>query len=566
MGALDFYNQRYFSRYNLNSDCEIVILDKALRAVVTDFSFDGLGCIIKDISVLEHLNSKLLKIKADDIDVDNLVKVVRVDKTTSGLKLGIKKIGHIKGNLNNYRLLDILAGIKRTGKTGILQMNTGLSTKKIYFKKGAIVFSSSDEEDDRIAKMLLNQGKINPYQYKKTLDFIEKTSRPQGAALVELGYVQPRDLLGAVRYQAEKIVVNILGLEQGSFIFNNDPIPPEELITLKLDDSNLIYQGIKSMDNIEKIRNNCPPLDSAMFFSSNNPDRLREIRPDKNDERILSIIDGDRTIGDIISVSPLDETETLKIICSLYNTRIIDVVTRNRPEAPADTEEATVQPKPELDPAVVDKIEGTYQQYKSLGYYGILNISRDASLNEIKCAYHKMAKEFHPDRYLHFQSDPLKKKLNAIFAYITEAYKTLSNPTIRKQQQAEPSPNIHDAKKTARMEFNKGKEFLDADFFFNKENYGLALRVFGKAVVLDGSVPEYHFYYGIALLKSGRTKEAEVSMKKALKLDPGNADYMAELGYLYLELGFKARAKSTFQRALEINPQNIKAAEGLKNN
>ncbi|MEC4676817.1 MAG: PilZ domain-containing protein, partial [Nitrospirota bacterium] len=89
MGALDFYNQRYFSRYNLNSDCEIVILDKSLRAVVTDFSFDGLGCIVKDISVPEQLNSKLLKIKADDIDVDNLVKVVRVDKMTAGLKLGI---------------------------------------------------------------------------------------------------------------------------------------------------------------------------------------------------------------------------------------------------------------------------------------------------------------------------------------------------------------------------------------------------------------------------------------------------------------------------------------------
>ncbi|MEC4676397.1 MAG: DUF4388 domain-containing protein, partial [Nitrospirota bacterium] len=487
-----------------------------------------------------------------------------VDKMTSGLKLGIKKIGHIKGNLNNYRLLDILTGIKKTGKTGILQINTGLSTKKIYFKKGAIVFSSSDEEDDRIAKMLLNQGKINPYQYKKTLDLIEETGRPQGAALVELGYLRPRELPGAVRYQAEKIVVNILGLEQGSFIFNNDPIPPEELITLNLDDSNLIYQGIKSIDNIGKIRNNCPPPDSTLFFSSNNSDRLREIRPDKNDERILSIIDGNRTLGDIISVSPLDEAETLKIICSLYNTRIIDVVAGTRPKAPSDTGKATAQPKPELDPAVADKIGKMYQQYKSLGYYGILNISRDATLNEIKCAYHKMAKEFHPDRYLHFQSDSLKKKLNAIFAYITEAYKVLSNPDSRRQQPAEPGPTIHDTKKTARMQFNKGKEFLDADFFFNKDNYELALRFFGKAVVLDSSVPEYHYFYGIALLKSGKTKEAELSMKKALKLDPGNADYMAELGYLYLELDFKARAKSTFQRALEIDPQNIKASEGLK--
>ncbi len=58
-------------------------------------------------------------------------------------------------------------------------------------------------------------------------------------------------------------------------------------------------------------------------------------------------------------------------------------------------------------------------------YYKILNISRTASLNEIKAAYRNLAFKFHPD--LH-KDDSSKLEQ---FKNITNAYKILSDETAR---------------------------------------------------------------------------------------------------------------------------------------
>ena len=60
-------------------------------------------------------------------------------------------------------------------------------------------------------------------------------------------------------------------------------------------------------------------------------------------------------------------------------------------------------------------------------YYQILGVRPDASQAEIKRAYRKLAKRFHPDAA---RDDPRKKQ---IFQEIAEAYAVLSDPEARRQ-------------------------------------------------------------------------------------------------------------------------------------
>ena len=60
-----------------------------------------------------------------------------------------------------------------------------------------------------------------------------------------------------------------------------------------------------------------------------------------------------------------------------------------------------------------------------LDYYAILHIQKNASQNEIKTQFRKLAKKWHPDRQ---QSDDAEKKM----AQINMAYEVLSNPKRRK--------------------------------------------------------------------------------------------------------------------------------------
>jgi rubrerythrin len=80
--------------------------------------------------------------------------------------------------------------------------------------------------------------------------------------------------------------------------------------------------------------------------------------------------------------------------------------------------------------AILERIDYFYTWHKNLGYYRILNLREHATDREVKEAYYSMVKEFHPDRFEGL-SDDLLRKTQAVFIYISEAYRTLSDPHLR---------------------------------------------------------------------------------------------------------------------------------------
>lgn len=60
-------------------------------------------------------------------------------------------------------------------------------------------------------------------------------------------------------------------------------------------------------------------------------------------------------------------------------------------------------------------------------YYEVLGVSRTASQEEIKKAYRKMARQYHPDL------NPGDKSAEEKFKQVVTAYETLSDPKLRKE-------------------------------------------------------------------------------------------------------------------------------------
>ena len=211
----------------------------------------------------------------------------------------------------------------------------------------------------------------------------------------------------------------------------------------------------------------------------------------------------------------------------------------------------------------LETVENLHTQLNSSTYYSILEIEPWASQDQIKKAYYHAARKFHPDRTSSFPSETLKNKLNDIFAFLTEAYKILSQPVARAQY--DENLTLKKPPKLEKTNADLAKErFHEGRTLFDEGLYSEAEEVFGQAIYLDDSVPDYYYYFSLALAQNNKYSEAGKFLSKALRLDPSNTRYMAELGHIFLQLGYNLRAKALFEKTIQIEPYNRSAAEGIE--
>jgi Flp pilus assembly protein TadD len=211
---------------------------------------------------------------------------------------------------------------------------------------------------------------------------------------------------------------------------------------------------------------------------------------------------------------------------------------------------------------ILGKIEAEFTRHTgyNLTYYELLEINDTAQAQEIKKAYYKKVKEFHPDRHFSLPRTA-KEKLNVIFTHLHEAYETLMHDD-QKEQYDRTLVVKHTLKisnqELAHQYFEQGKiEFWNS-------NFTAAEILFQHALYLDNSLAKYFYYHAKSLLKLEKFREAEKAIRKALKLSPANSDFLTEAGYIYHALGLSARAEENFGLALGIEPSHAKARQGMQ--
>jgi hypothetical protein len=422
-----------------------------------------------------------------------------------------------------------------------------------------VVFATSDNEDKDVCESLLDTGKISPEQFDRSIGFMRKAVKSQVAALLALGYIKPEDIVLAVHLQAEKVLMSLLTLDEGGFIFREGPLAPGKLLSYTFNITDLIYQGTKTFGDPEKIRNLCKGRGPIVCLNSDADDYVHKIRLDEREKGVIQFLDRERTIQEVLSMSPLDGPETLRMIYALHNVQALEIIETGHDNHAIEEEHGPAMAERELE--AVHKIEKLYNEYRSLGYHGVLNVGQKVPLEDIKRAYYRMAREFHPDRHLYLSSNAVKEKLNVIFSYINEAYQALiAAQHCQQAMRGGGGTGEGDLsyKQMARQKFEAGMSFLRSG------DHEQALTFFGQATNLDASTPAYHYYYGLELFRNKKMREAEASLRKASQLDPHNAVYIAELGHIYLDLGFNTRARNAFEKALKYDPSNQKASDGLK--
>jgi tetratricopeptide (TPR) repeat protein len=190
--------------------------------------------------------------------------------------------------------------------------------------------------------------------------------------------------------------------------------------------------------------------------------------------------------------------------------------------------------------------------------YDTLGLEQDATNNEIRAAFRKLALVHHPDRFSGNERDAAEKK----FQGMTEAFNVLSRPESRDEYDKEISKGT-DVKAMPPKEIARRLAAMGSQLM-SEGNMAEALEHLKGAIDHDDDNARAHYFYGQIVARiPGKEREALRHIEQAVALEPGNATMIGEAATISLAAGMKARAIRHAEEALRLDPTNAKATAVL---
>ena len=337
------------------------------------------------------------------------------------------------GNIKDFGFPKILVYLNRNRKNGILTVKTPSFTKKIYIHKGDAVFASSTDDDDRLGETLTKMGKITLEQYDRSVEILKKTGKRQGDILVELGYLTPQDIVWGVKYQVKDIIYSLFQLQDAEYEFLERELSSAALITLKKSMGNLIYEGVKRIENLNRIRKELPDMNTVLTLSSDPVSLFQDVVFSSSDKKMLFMVDGKKTVKEIIDSSFSNSFQAMKTLYVLWSTGILEE-RKNGSEGAQDTLslDDILNAFHKEEEALLKRINEVYANLGRLDPNELLEIDEQSDGDTVLNNYYKLVKEFHPDRYLSINDLSIKDKVISILEATTKAYSLLKDDDKRR--------------------------------------------------------------------------------------------------------------------------------------
>lgn len=480
------------------------------------------------------------------------------------------------GDIKNLVVAHLFLDLSAARKTGTAIFEREETIRKIHWKDGVVVAASSSIEEEALSHVLLRAEIIKQAQYDAAAELAKRTGVLQEAALVELGFITPKDLAWGEKLRAFKIVQALFSLPGGSFRFDvgSAGLPAGALLQLTIAD--IVIKSLRAME-WKSVRKALPSLKTIVRKAPRPSVPIDAASLSQDEQSLYSLIDGKRSIEELCSLSGTGDFNTLTAIHYFLALRLVEAgeakTEREMISARETLQKAAEQTRQDRKaeaPAPSEMrtlIEKTFAELEGRNHYEVLSVDDNVTSETLKKTYFRLAKLYHPDR--HFDPDlaDLKRPLESIFARITEAYNVLNDKAKRdeynlsramKPKAAAAQEDKTDNAATAANQFNKGLKEYKAGNFWG------ALEAFTWAGRLDPANARYWYYQGLALAEMPRRQhDAQDHLKKAIEIEPTRPEFHVALGSLYLKNNLKTRAISQFREALKWDPDSQPAKQGI---
>ncbi|HWR83658.1 MAG TPA: DUF4388 domain-containing protein [Candidatus Deferrimicrobium sp.] len=246
----------------------------------------------------------------------------------------------LSGNLKTVSFPDILQLLAGGKKVGVLELKTQTRQKEVAFRNGNIIYASSiNSSEDLLGNMLLRRGRISKSDLERAITLHKQTGRQLGTTLIDMNLFDKNDIADCLRLQIEEIVYNLFSWTEGDFVFHENVSPKNAPFLVELNTMNVIMEGTRRIDEWVEIQKLLPPDDVLLAVARSPKINRDEITMSLDEFKVLALINGERTIPDLMNMSSMGEFVTCRSVYRLILNKLIEVVGKREEEPQQEDEE-----------------------------------------------------------------------------------------------------------------------------------------------------------------------------------------------------------------------------------
>jgi hypothetical protein len=268
-------------------------------------------------SVVEKVFDEFIKNNLPDIIQQELAKALHAEDT-----------GGIKGNLTSVRIAEVLKMLGVQRRTGRVVINRAGESVVVYFKDGAVVFASMNCEAGTtpVEDLLRTSCRINGDSLRHVMSIAEMTSQPIDRVMVREKVLDQKTFSECLRRHVETAVYKVMTWREGDYSFEKAGSPAFAFpIRIKVDD--LLREGQRRTDEWDLIRQKIPEFNLIFESMTGNAVEPATRGLGEVDRKVFSLINGKRTVQDIIEKLGMDEFDVARSIFILIT---LDLIRRKR--------------------------------------------------------------------------------------------------------------------------------------------------------------------------------------------------------------------------------------------
>jgi len=243
----------------------------------------------------------------------------------------------LQGTLKDFSITEIIQLIGQQLKTGVLKIRRGKDIVEISFVDGMIVhiYSNYRGKKDLIGEIFVKAQLITEEQLNRVLRIQKETLKYLGEILVELQLLTKDDVLKVVSTQIYETIYELFWWEDGTFNFDLKLVESYKKIPFALSTEQVLLSILRMVDEWSEIEKKVysphlvfkktlgteeKPVDPSSFQSF-----LKE-KLTSEQELIYNLVDGNRTVQEIIDRSLLGKFNSSEILYALLEMGLIKVL------------------------------------------------------------------------------------------------------------------------------------------------------------------------------------------------------------------------------------------------